>query len=253
MSRRVTTTAIAIQRFPYGETSQIVHFLTPDLGRVGVLVRGAFRPKNSYQGPIDLLVRGRIALSMLEHRELGLLLSREVETAYPALRRSLGRFRAARHLLEAIERTTPVGHGGEEVFRLFDRGLRALETVPPERVALLVLSYDLRLLRTLGLSPELGRCVRCGEEKKFSRFSAAEGGILCRDCARADEGVRLSKPAWELLRLLDATPLREVALPPKAALNHARNLLFSHLAYHLDWMPQDGPLRPRRSRVLRHA
>ena len=54
MARHVTE-AICIYRNPYGDTSQIVHWLTRDLGREAALIRGAFREKNRYQGNEDLL------------------------------------------------------------------------------------------------------------------------------------------------------------------------------------------------------
>ena len=175
MARRLTTLAISIQRFPYGETSQVVHFLTADQGRIGVLVRGAHRAKNSYQGPIDLLVRGTISVSLLQGRELGLLARREIETSYPELRRSLVRFRAARHLLGLLTATTPVGHGEGETFRLMDRALQALERLPEDRIPLMLLSYDLYTLRMLGVSPQLFACVRCGTERNSQRLLRGGG------------------------------------------------------------------------------
>src|SRR5262245_28348871 len=98
MAERVHTPAIVIQRFAYGETSQVVHLLTEKLGRVVVLAKGAYREKNGYEGPLDLLVRGDVSISLVQGRELGLLVRRRVATTYPSLRCDLRRFAAASHV-----------------------------------------------------------------------------------------------------------------------------------------------------------
>ena len=238
MAQRIQTNAISIQRFPYAETSQIVHLLSEDLGRVGVVVKGAFRPKNSYQGPIDLLVRGPVTLTMLPGRELGTLTRREVETCYPELRRSLPRFWAAHHLLGLVLVSTPVGQGDAETYRLLDRALLTVERLDEERLPLLLLCFDLHLLKSLGLTPCLEACVRCGGVRALSRFVPAEGGVVCRSCRLSeDEGLLLRKPVWEALQEVGASRLSELMLPSPGVLEQGRRIVESHLSYHLDWQP----------------
>ena len=46
--------ALLLRRFPYGESSLVVHALTRAHGRVALLARGAYRPKSAYCGVLDL-------------------------------------------------------------------------------------------------------------------------------------------------------------------------------------------------------
>lgn len=212
--------------------------MTPGSGRVGVLVKGAFRPKNSYQGPIDLLVRCRVTLQLLAGRELGYLTARQVHTSYPRLRQSLRRFRAADHLLRVVLGAVPVGHGEAETFRLLDRALAALEELPVERVELLRLSFDLHFLRQLGLEPQLWQCVSCGEGRDLGSFQAAAGGLLCRRCR--DPGsdlIPVRRDVRELLQSLASRRLSEIAAAPAGVTERAARLLDSHLIFHLDYRP----------------
>ncbi|RJR31260.1 MAG: hypothetical protein C4574_01355, partial [Candidatus Latescibacterota bacterium] len=57
-----STLGIAIQRVPFSESSQVVHFLTRDNGRLVCMARGVFRPKSGLHGGIDLLTLNRITL-----------------------------------------------------------------------------------------------------------------------------------------------------------------------------------------------
>lgn len=250
MPRKVETTAITIQRYSYAETSQIAHFLTEEHGRVVVMARGAYREKNSYQGPLDLLVRGRITVSFVKGRELGVLTGRKVETAYPELRQCLQRFAAASHVLQMVVETVPVGEGDAAAFRLLDRALLACEEVERERLGLLLLSFDLHLLKMLGLAPSLGCCVRCGGQKRLIAFLAQEGGVVCRECHQGGrEGMALGRDVYDLLQDLSRRRLQELPRPRERTLELAQRVVDVHLGYHLDWSTPDR-MRTRRWSAL---
>jgi DNA repair protein RecO (recombination protein O) len=235
MPERLETDALVIQRFAFGETSQVVHLLTEDRGRVVVLAKGAWRDKNSFEGPLDLLVKGRVVISLVDGRELGLLTQRKIETNYPALRRDGRRFLAASRLLARVVRFELVGHGGGETFRLFDRALQAAETLAPARLELLRLSFDLRFARQHGIEPVLRQCVRCGTPRSLARYVAADGGAICGECRRgADEGSPLDGATVRLLLELGDHPLQRIATPPAATAARARRLLDAHLEWHAE-------------------
>jgi len=237
MAERIETDALVIQRFPYGESSQVVHLLTEALGRVAVLARGSHRPKNSCEGPLDLLVRGRVTLSLLAGRELGMLLARRIATDHPALRRHLGRHTAACALLQRVLHFEPVG-GGHGAYPLLERALLALEQIAPERIELLRLKFDVGLLELHGLRPDLDQCVRCGSPRRLARFVTSDGGVVCTHClVRRDEGAPVDGATAALLRGLPRTPLREVASPSPPVLSRARRLVDLHLGWHADAAP----------------
>jgi DNA repair protein RecO (recombination protein O) len=251
MAERVDTPAIVIQRFAFGETSQVVHLLTEALGRVVVLAKGAYRERSAYEGPLDLLERGLVSISLVQGRQLGLLARRKVETAYPALRTDLRRFSAAAHVLRRVLHFEAVGAGGGESYRLVDRALAALETVPPPRIPLLLLAFDLKLARLHGLSPELSHCVRCGSPQRLARFVPADGGAVCAGClSRRDEGERIDAAAAALLRTLAEQPLARVADPAPPVFSRARRLADVHLAWHAE---AAAAPRPRAARAGRSA
>lgn len=255
MGQRIDSAAIAIQRFPYAETSLVVHFLTESHGRLVALVRGAFREKNSYEGPIDLLVQGRVRVALVHGRELGLLLRRRVEDAFPRVRRDAARFVAASGALRLLVETVPVGQGDAGLYQLFQRFLSAAEEVERVRLPLLSLSFELRLLRWLGLEPCLEGCVRCGAVASFAAFAAGEGGILCRRCAASRQaGFPVREATRSLLCALATRPLKDVELPPAAVVESARRLLDHHWGYHLDWptpTPRRWPVKAPRGRRQR--
>ena len=55
------TTGVVLRTRPLTETSLIVQWLTPDLGRVATVAKGARRPKSPFRGQIDLFYRAEFS------------------------------------------------------------------------------------------------------------------------------------------------------------------------------------------------
>ena len=47
----------------------------------------------------------------------------------------------------------------------------------------------IRLLSLIGYTPNIHRCVSCGEKNKITHFSIRDNGIKCEVCAKTDKSV----------------------------------------------------------------
>ena len=47
-------TGLVLRVFPITETSLVVHWLSPQAGRIGTVAKGARRPKSPFRGKLDL-------------------------------------------------------------------------------------------------------------------------------------------------------------------------------------------------------
>ena len=54
----VTTDAIILQAFPYGDTSRILRLITRDYGVRSVIAKGATRPKSRFSGLLEVFTEG---------------------------------------------------------------------------------------------------------------------------------------------------------------------------------------------------
>ncbi|MDB4538630.1 recombination protein O N-terminal domain-containing protein, partial [bacterium] len=50
---RASGHGLLLRRTPFGETSLVVHVLTPDHGRVELMAKGAHRPRSRFFGVLD--------------------------------------------------------------------------------------------------------------------------------------------------------------------------------------------------------
>jgi DNA repair protein RecO (recombination protein O) len=209
------THGIILRTRPLTETSLIVHWLTPDLGRIATVAKGARRPKSPFRGKLDLFYEAEF--SFQRSRRSGLHALREValQGTHPGLRTDLDRLEQAAYFATLIEQTTETETPLERFHPLFLGAIRALETHPPVEHA--VFAFELRLLDELGLTPDL------------------QAAPLTEGARRLADGLRAGD--WPLVFRIQPAPAQDGEL---------RRFLQAHLAHHLERVPAG------RNRALRH-
>jgi DNA repair protein RecO (recombination protein O) len=245
-----------LRRFPYGESSLVVHVLTPEAGRLALLAKGAFRPSSGFFAVFDLFDTLDLGWSARPGAELGLVTRAALRTRRATLASDLERYRVALALLELAQLTAREGHEERVLFRWLEDalGLLAAGHAEPRLVGV---AADLALLRANGLSPALSACASCGStaaEGRSVAFSAALGGRQCPTCsarerARARE---LQSVPLNVLRvaesLMAATPAMLGRTRAEARLlEQVRVFVERFLEYHLETR-----LRSRRPHASRH-
>jgi len=212
--RHALEAAYVLHARPYRETSLLLEVLTAGLGRVGMVARGARRPRASVRGllqpfqPLLLGWSGRGELRTL----------RAAEPAGPPWRLAGRALVGALHLnglaCTALAREDP----HPEVFAAYDAALRGLAR-PGAEVDGVLRRFELALLGALGYGPVLTRDVHGAPVRADGVYgydpehgpvpaSAAHGGLRLRGAtllalARGEALPEAARPeARALLRML---------------------------------------------------
>lgn len=244
--------ALLLRRFPFGESSLVLHLLVPEAGRVALLAKGAYRPSSGFFAVFDLFDTLEVAWNPKPGQELGLVTRAAVRTRRPEVATDLERYRVAIGLLELAHLSAREGHEERALFRWLEGGLDLLKG-GRARPALVGVAADLALLAQNGLAPALASCASCGtrtlESGREVPFSDALGGRLCAACAGRERS--LSHPVeslpLNLLRVADslmaATPTMLERMHVEAGLlDRLQGRVQRFLEYHLETR-----LRSRRS------
>lgn len=183
------TEAIVLRCVDVGETDRIVHFLTPDLGRVTAMAKSARKSVKRFPGTLDLMNHLRVDLQIRPQRMAHVGRGRLISPFLP-LRAAPSRFALGCYLVELLGRLAPEGSAGGDARRLFDFTLAALHDIerlePGPKLRLFLM---LESLCALGLRPELRQCVRCGAALSGAgafAFHFGEGGAHCSRCKREE-------------------------------------------------------------------
>ncbi len=227
----VTTPAIILHVMPYGETSKIVRLLTPDLGVVSGIARGA-RGARSRTGPrLDLFAAGTATLFTRPHRDLHPLTGFELTATHAALGADVTRFAAASALAELVLRCAPP-EPHPEIFDAAGAGFDALEHAEADLAGAVALLACWGLVVALGFRPTIERCVVCGTPLEGPRaFAAAQGGVLCPVHRAGTRTAQLAGDDVAALEALVAGRLPE-ALDARHEAAH-RRLLLGFIRHHL--------------------
>jgi DNA repair protein RecO (recombination protein O) len=252
----VRTPALVLRKFEYGETSQVLHLLTRDHGRVHALAKGSMKERGAFGGPIDVLDEGD-ARFYPRRDGLAVLGSFDRGPGFPGIRKDLSRLEAAFAVLEVLAEASREDHADPGLFDLGVGTLRALAACPPDRTPAALLRFDLRALAALGVGPVFDACAICGTplaKAGSPALSAARGGMLCSAHRGADAfAVGATRGVLAALSLLggpDEAAASRLALGPRD-LRSARRLGDALLRHALE--AEIGRAGKGRRRVRRPA
>jgi DNA repair protein RecO (recombination protein O) len=147
------TTGVILRLRPLTDSSLIVQWLTPDLGRIATVAKGARRPKSSFRGQLDLFYTADFSFARSSRSELHNLRETKTIATQPRLREDLTWLRQASYAAALIEQTTETESPLPVLYEQFSRFLSELSQHPPQPQT--IYAFEIKLLADLGLAPNL--------------------------------------------------------------------------------------------------
>jgi DNA repair protein RecO (recombination protein O) len=131
-----TTEAILLRRSRFGETSLVLVWLSPSLGKVRTAARGAGRKDSKLRGRLDLFYHAEIHFAHGRQSDLHALREVRLIETWNGLRDDYTRLLAAAYFAELCDLLSEPGHGTPGLFDLLKRALGHLDTQRPNRRSL---------------------------------------------------------------------------------------------------------------------
>ncbi len=173
------TTGLILRTRPLTETSLIVHWLTPDFGRIATVAKGARRPKSPFRGKLDLFYLCEFSFARSRRSDLHNLREVSLRETHSALRRELGWLEQASYATELLEQTTETETPLPEFFELLSGFLQHLPAHPP--LSQTVFAFEMKLLRELGQSPDLAASkLTAGSKHILEKFAELDLAAVSR-------------------------------------------------------------------------
>jgi DNA repair protein RecO (recombination protein O) len=148
-----TAAGLILRTRPLTETSLIVHWLTPTLGRLATVAKGARRANSPLRGKLDLFYLADFSFSRSRRSELHTLREVSLRQAHSGLREDLGLLQQACYCAALVEQSTEMETPLANMFELVIGLLRQLLAQPPQ--ATTIFAFELKLLTDLGLKPDM--------------------------------------------------------------------------------------------------
>ena len=162
---------IILRTRPLTETSLIIRWLTPQFGRISTVAKGARRPKSSFAGKLDLFYEADFSFAHSRKSDLHILREVNLRETNKFLRDDILKLNRAAYACAFIEQATETETPVSAVHDLLREFLKALQSQSP---AQMVFAFELKLLRELGLEPDLAKTSLSPGTKKIAAILLAK-------------------------------------------------------------------------------
>jgi len=174
-----TAAGLVLRTRPLTESSLIVHWLTPNLGRLATVAKGARRPKSPFRGRLDLFYLADFSFSRSPRSELHTLREVSLRDTHCALREDLTLLQQASYCAKLVEQATETETPLQHVFDWMIGLLADLAAQPLP--APTIFAFELKLLTDLGLKPDLDRSkLNAGTKQMVRALTESDWPVVAR-------------------------------------------------------------------------
>ncbi len=236
---KLTEKGIVLREVKVGESTRLLTLLTQNHGVLSVSAKGSLNPKSKLFSASGLFCYAEWVLR--EGRTTFFAEEAAPIEVFFGLREDIGRIATASYLAELALVLSPAPNESAPLLRLVLNALYALAQgmQPPELVKPV---FEVRALSDSGFLPNLVGCAECAKyDGEPFYFDAAQGELLCADCAgQAGKEPNLSPGALAALRhaaLADEDKLFKFTLGARSAAEFSA-VAEEFTLYHLDYPPK---------------
>lgn len=197
--------AVCLRTVDYSETSQVVTLFAEQAGKISAIAKGSRRPKSAFEGPIEIFSFGSIVFQPARGGQLGTLTEFQQQPLFRGLRSTLYGLQCGLCAAELVEVLTTSADPNPSLFNALVQFLGDLQSTTDanQQLSLLIL-FQLRFLREIGLLPVLQQCVNCSHPYRgnwrTTHFVSEVNGLVCPDCESAfSDKIALSRQAVDAL------------------------------------------------------
>jgi len=170
---------IVISEVPYHETSKIINILTKEDGVIGVVAKGAMRPKSPYAGLTNKLTYGVFHINYRDN--LSSLIEVDLIDSLKNIKRDLLKMSYALYLLDLVNQVCKHEYNSNIYCDFIASILKINEGFDPLVITNIL---ELKMLDFLGIRPCIDKCVSCHNTSSIVTISSYRGGYLCKDCLK---------------------------------------------------------------------
>lgn len=244
MPRSYATEAVVLGSHKLGEADRIVTLLTACKGKVPTVVKGVRKIKSRFGGRLEPF--SYLQVQLYAGRNLHTLTGADTIRTHAPVRDNRSSLKAGLAVIDMIARSVPEFEQRPRTFNLLVNYLDKADSLTLtggdlNKTRTLALAAQLKQLLLAGYQPHLQSCSSCGGKLGQMRFSAAEGGAICGNCA--GESFAISNASVDAMRLLLERPLAQadaLALDD-AVIDQTWSCIREICRYHLGFDPKLKP------------
>lgn len=181
--RFVKTKGIIISSTNYDDSDKILTVLTPDLGKISCVAKGAKRSTSRLLGSTQVFSYSELVL--FRGAQLYHINSSEIIESFFYLNNNLKKLSYAMYLLNFAKEVTYENQTYNRFLKLLLNTLHLICNTDRNE-ELLIAIFELRALCVLGYCPNVRNCSICKGQMEETYFSFKNNGLICGKCNNYD-------------------------------------------------------------------
>ncbi|MGO8757244.1 MAG: DNA repair protein RecO [Terracidiphilus sp.] len=213
----LTSEAVVLRTWPVHEADLIVSFFTRDYGRMRGVAKAALKSRKRFGGALEPMTLARAWFAEKPRQELVRLDQLEILRSPLSAPVDQARMAVLSFYAELVDEALPERDPQDAVYRLLVSVLEhtAAAKSETEQPWMALTYFSLWMTRLMGLLPDIGRCIVCGEALQAAEvsFSSFTDGLFC-GLHRNGSGSSLSADSWQLAQWMLRAPASAFAGEP---------------------------------------
>ena len=215
--RTVKTKGIIIAEKMMSDFDKMLTILTPNMGKIECMAKGARRPKSLLMAGTQFLCFGDYLL--YKGSENYSMNSCETIELFYNIRIDLDKLKYAAYITKIINDVTTENQNNYKVLQLFLNTLYVISNTDKD-LELVTSIFRIRLLSIIGYRPEIQECKICKQKENLNKFSIKDNGFKCKNCAKTDKGaINMNETTKDAIRyaiLADAKKIYSFIVPQES-------------------------------------
>ena len=215
--KTVKTKGIIIAEKVLSDFDKILTILTPNMGKIECVAKGARRPKSLLMAGTQFLCFGDYLL--YKGSENYSMNSCETIEVFYNIRTDLDKLKYAVYITKIVNDVTMENQNNYKVLQLFLNTLYVISNTDKD-LDLIVSIFRLRLLSIIGYKPEIKECKMCKKNEDITKFSIRDNGFKCSSCGKVDKGAidmnETTRDAIRYIIISDAKKIYSFNIPQES-------------------------------------
>lgn len=194
-----------------GEANQLFTVFTEKFGKIKILARGIRKIKSKLRSNFQIF--SLCEIEFIQGKSYKTLTDTVVIDNFSEINKDLEKLKITYHISKTLDDLIKGQEPDEKIWRLLRETLDRLSE--DEKTGTIYYYFLWRILGKLGYKPELYSCLLCHNRLRQEKlyFSPMEGGIICKDCFKENQGlIEILPDTIKVLRLFLKENLKRIKI-----------------------------------------
>lgn len=204
----IKMSGIIISENNLGDYDKMLTMLTPGLGKISCVAKGARRQRSALLAGTQFLCFGEYL--MYKGANTYNINSCETIEVFYKLRTDLDKLNYAVEITKIVKDVTEENQDCYKILQLFLNTLYTLSET--DKDAELIMSiFKIKLLCFLGFTPRISECTNCKQKDELQYFSLKDNGFKCKICSKQDKGcLQMSESTASAIKYIVMAPAKKL-------------------------------------------